>query len=51
MVRMHNDSCLKVGCAIIYYDYDGRLTRAKTKALTSYGKNVQGFVLEKQVVQ
>ena len=25
--------------------YSGRLTRAKTKALTSHGKNAQGFML------
>ena len=31
--------------------YSGRLTRAKTKALTSHGKNAQGFMLEKSVVQ
>ena len=29
----------------------GRLTRAKTKALTSHGKNAQGFMLEKSNVQ
>ena len=29
----------------------GGLTRAKTKALTSHGKNAQGFMLEKSVVQ
>ena len=31
--------------------YSGRLTRAKTKALTNHGKNAQGFMLEKSVVQ
>ena len=31
--------------------YSGRLTRAKTKALTNHGKNAQGFMLEKLVVR
>ena len=31
--------------------YSGRLTQAKTKALRSHGKNAQGFMLEKSVVQ
>ena len=31
--------------------YSGRLTRAKTKALTSHGKNAQGSMLEKSDVQ